>query len=380
MSKHHPRPGHPANSESDVFPTEHGADLTPHMDLIEEIKHTADRLARDGATRGDLKILSRALKELRYAFKVFTPYRRQRKVTVFGSARTPPDHPAYLHAREFGRRMVEENWMVVTGAGGGIMEGAHVGAGAEMAMGVNIMLPFEQEANYVINEDEKLVHLKYFFTRKLLFVKEVHAICLFPGGFGTLDEAFETLTLVQTGKRDPMPIVLLDEPGGNYWTQWLEFITDQLEAKELISPDDLSLLKVTDRVDEAVDEILQFYSVYNSLRYVRGKLVLRLHANPPDHFVAKLNEEFADILESGRIEKTKVHPLEADDEHLAHLPRLSFYFDRKSLGRLRQMIDRINQELADLSSVEPEDGAPVSEQADAEARAGARPQTEQRGE
>lgn len=380
MTNHHPRSAHPANSEADVFPSEHGAELTPHMDLIEEIKQTADRLARDGATRGDLKILSRALKELRYAFKVFTPYRRQRKVTVFGSARTAPDHPAYAQAEEFGRRMVERDWMVVTGAGGGIMEGAHVGAGTEMAMGVNIMLPFEQEANYVISQDKKLVHLKYFFTRKLLFVKEVHAICLFPGGFGTLDEAFETLTLVQTGKRDPMPIVMLDEPGGQYWTHWLEFITEQLEAKGLISPDDLSLLKVTDRIDEAVDEVLQFYSVYNSLRYVRGKLVLRLHADPPDEFVAQLNDEFADMIESGHIEKTEVHPLEADDEHLAHLPRLAFYFDRKSLGRLRQMIDRINDELADLPSVEPLDGAPVSDQTEAGAQSGARPRTEQRGE
>lgn len=336
-------------SESDVLPTEHGSVLTQHETLIDEIKETADKLARDGATRGDLKILSRALRELRYAFKVFTPFRRQRKVTVFGSARTPPDHPAYTQSLDFGRRMAEEQWMVLTGAGGGIMEGAHVGAGKEMAMGVNIMLPFEQEANYVINKDVKLVHLKYFFTRKLLFVKEVHAVALFPGGFGTQDEGFETLTLVQTGKRDLMPIVFVDEPGGEYWREWKRFIEDQLLAKELISPEDMSLFQVTDDVDEAVEEVVGFYSGYNSMRYVRGKLVLRLQAEPSDDFVTRLNDEFSDIVETGCIEKTAVHRLESDDEHLAHLPRLTMQFDRKHFGRLRQMVDLINDELGECS-------------------------------
>ena len=335
----------PDVSETDVMPTEHNSVSTRQSTLIEEIKETADKLARDGATRGDLKILNRMLKELRYAFKVFTPYRRQRKVTVFGSARIPVEHPAYGQAKELGRQMAAEGWMVLTGAGGGIMEGAHVGAGKEMSMGVNIMLPFEQDANYIISDDEKLVNLRYFFTRKLLFVKEVHAVTLCPGGFGTQDEGFETLTLVQTGKRDLMPIVCLDEPGGSYWTAWMEFIKSQLLAKELISPDDLSLLKITDDVDEAVDEIMRFYSVYNSMRYVRGKLVLRLHQEPDDHFVERLNDEFGDIVESGRIKKTKVHRLESDDEHLADLPRLVFQFDRKSMGRLRQMVDLINDEL-----------------------------------
>lgn len=337
----------PNVSESDVMPTEHSSVLTGTSTLIADLKETADKLAEDGATRGDLKILSRALKELRYAFKVFTPYRKRRKVTVFGSARTPPEHPAYKQSVAFGRRMAEEGWMVVTGAGGGIMEGGHVGAGAEMSMGLNILLPFEQEANYVISDNDKLVHLKYFFTRKLLFVKEVHGIVLFPGGFGTQDEGFEALTLVQTGKRDLMPIVYIDEPGGVYWTSWLKFVEEQLLGNELISPADLSLLKVTDDVDEAVDEIMQFYSVYNSLRYVRGKLVLRLHKEPDDQFVERLNDEFSDILESGRIERAEVHRLEADDEHLADLARLSFRFDRKSTGRLRQMVDLINRELGD---------------------------------
>jgi len=216
-----------------------------------------------------------------------------------------------------------------------------------MSMGVNIMLPFEQEANYVISNDEKLVHLKYFFTRKLLFVKEVHAVALFPGGFGTQDEGFETLTLVQTGKRDLMPIVYIDEPGGTYWSEWAEFIENRLLADELISPEDLSLFRVTDNIEGAVEEIIRFYCVYNSMRYVRGKLVLRLHREPDNAFVERLNDEFNGMLESGRIEKVDAHPYEADDEHLADLSRLGFVFDRKQIGRLRQMVDLINQELDD---------------------------------
>lgn len=339
------RKSHPDASESEVMPTEHAPVLSPTEELIAEIKATADKLARDGATRGDLKILSRALRELRYAFKVFTPYRRQRKVTVFGSARTLPDDPAYTQAMAFGRRIAEEGWMVLTGAGGGIMEAAHVGAGREMSMGVNIMLPFEQEANYVINRDEKLVHLKYFFTRKLLFVKEVHAIALFPGGFGTQDEGLEVLTLVQTGKRDLMPIVLIDQPGGTYWREWQSFVENTLLSGGLISPDDLSLYRITDDVETAIDEIVGFYSVYNSMRYVRGRLVIRLHAEPDDAFIDRLNDEFQDIVEMGTIEKVEAHPHEADDSHLAHLHRIALYFDRKSTGRLRQMVDLINAEL-----------------------------------
>jgi uncharacterized protein (TIGR00730 family) len=219
-----------------------------------------------------------------------------------------------------------------------------------MAMGVNIILPFEQEANYVINNDDKLVHLKYFFTRKLLFIKEVHAVASFPGGFGTQDECFETLTLVQTGKRDLMPIICIDEPGGTYWSEWVKFIEEQLLRNGLICPEDRSLYKVTDDVDEAVEEIMGFYSVYNSLRYVRGKLVLRLHRDPNEQFIERLNDEFGDIIEAGRIEKTTVHKLEADDEHLKDLSRIAFQFDRKSIGRLRQMIDLINDELGEDES------------------------------
>lgn len=346
MSKKKQHITHPKDSEGEVI--EHLSELHQHSELIAEIKETADKLQADGATRGDLKILSRALRELRYAFKVFTPYRRNRKVTVFGSARTKPDQAEWKQAELFGKRIAEEGWMVVTGAGGGIMEAAHAGSGREMAMGLNILLPFEQEANPIIEGDDKLVNLKYFFTRKLLFVKEVHAVVSCPGGFGTQDEAFETLTLVQTGKRDLMPMVFLEEPGGTYWKSWLEYIKVELLDKGMISPADLSLFKVTDDVEEAVDEVLDFYSVYNSMRFIRDKLVLRLHRQPGDELIERLNDEFSDIVESGKIERAEAHRLEADDDHLAELPRLAFDFNRRGVGRLREMVDVLNQELSDV--------------------------------
>jgi uncharacterized protein (TIGR00730 family) len=245
-------------------------------------------------------------------------------------------------AEEFGRQMAASGWMVVTGGGGGIMEAGHAGAGREMSFGLNIVLPFEQEANPVIAEDEKLINFKYFFTRKLLFVKEVHAIVLFPGGFGTQDEGFETLTLVQTGKRDLMPIVCVDEPGGTYWNGWRKFVTEQLLDKQLISPADMSLLGCFDSVDGAVAEILRFYSVYHSMRFVRRKLVIRLNCEPGEELIARLNSEFRDIVESGQIVRSSALPLESDDPHLAELPRLVFQFNRKDIGRLRQMVDVIN--------------------------------------
>jgi uncharacterized protein (TIGR00730 family) len=334
----------PDLAESDVLSAAQSIEFEPIAPdaLVEEIKEVADKLGRDQTTRGDLKIILRALKELRYAFKVFKPFRLRRKVTIFGSARTPPDQLIYRMGVDFGRQMAANGWMVVTGGGPGIMEAGHEGAGREMSFGLNIMLPFEQEANPVILKDEKLINFKYFFTRKLLFVKEVHAIVFFPGGFGTLDEGFETLTLVQTGKRDLMPIVCVDEPGGTYWRAWQEFIVEQLLNRRLISPADMSLFRCCESVEEAVAEVLRFYSVYHSMRYVRRKLVLRLNREPGDELIARLNHEFRDIVESGTIVRSGPLPLESDDPHLADLPRLVFQFNRKDIGRLRQMVDVIN--------------------------------------
>jgi uncharacterized protein (TIGR00730 family) len=312
--------------------------------LVQQLKETADKLIRDQANRGDVKLLSTALKELRYAFKVFAPYKGRHKVTVFGSARLGADHPAYQQAVLFGRRMAEAGYMVITGAASGIMEAGHVGAGRANSIGVNILLPFEQDANTVIAGDAKLMHLKYFFTRKLLFVKESDAVALFPGGFGTQDEGFEVLTLVQTGKSHLFPIVMVDEPGGDYWRLWLEYVDRVLLKRGLISPDDMSLFQVTDSVDEAVAELLGVYRVYHSMRYVGRDLVLRLQRPLTEPVLERLRQEFADIVAGGRIEQTAALPAEANDTHLAHLPRLRFHFDRRSLGRLRQLIDAINRD------------------------------------
>lgn len=307
------------------------------------IKESADKLAADRTSRGDLKILSRALRELRWAFKVFAPYRSRRKVTVFGSARTRPHEATYKQAVEFGRAMAGRSWLVVTGAASGIMEAGHLGAGRENSMGLNIMLPFEQDANPVIAGDPKLVHMKYFFTRKLMFVKECDAVCLLPGGFGTLDEGFEVLTLLQTGKRDIVPIVFLDEKGGSFWTDFDVYIKRRLLGHGMISPEDLSLYTMTDDVDTAVREIDQFYRIYHSMRYVKNKLVFRLSQAPSPELLEGINTHFADILVDGKFTVSGALPDEQDEPQLSPLPRLVFRFNRRSLGRLRQLVDGLNR-------------------------------------
>jgi uncharacterized protein (TIGR00730 family) len=311
--------------------------------FVQQIKETADKLELDGVNRGDVKLLSTALRELRYAFKVFSRYRDRRKVTVFGSARTPPEHPAYQQAVEFGRLAAEAGYMVITGAASGIMEAGHIGAGRENSIGVNIVLPFEQSSNPVITGDEKLMHMKYFFTRKLMFVKESDAIILFPGGFGTHDEGFEVLTLIQTGKSHLFPIVLVDQPGGTYWKQWNEFAGETLLNEGYISPSDRSLYRITDSAAEAVEEVRQFYRVFHSMRYIRGDLVLRIQHPLPDDFLAHLNGEFADIMCGSTFTQGEAFPEEANEPRLSHLTRLRFRFARHGHGRLRELIDTINR-------------------------------------
>jgi uncharacterized protein (TIGR00730 family) len=311
--------------------------------LAQQLRETADKLLRDGASRGDMKLLTTALKELRYCFKVFTPYRHVRKVTVFGSARLPATDPAYQLAVEFGRRMAEAEWMVITGAAAGIMEAGHVGAGRDRSIGINILLPFEQHANPIIDGDRKLMHLKYFFTRKLLFVKESDAVGLFPGGFGTQDEGFEVLTLVQTGKSHVFPIIILDAPGGDYWTRWQAYITDVLLFRKLISPEDQSLYRIVTTVDEAVDEVLSFYRVYQSMRYIGHDLVLRLRHAVSEEVLEKIRTGWADIVVSGTFEQHQ-GALPAEGTEFPALTRLRFHFNRRNMGRLRQLIDFINRE------------------------------------
>lgn len=312
------------------------------QDLFQVMRHTIDRLEHDQTARGDLKILSRTLRELRYAFTVFRPYRRRRKVTIFGSARTKPDHPEYQSAVELGNKMAEHGWMVITGAGGGIMEAGHRGAGREASMGLNIMLPFEQSANEYIEGDDKLVTMKYFFTRKLMFVKECSAVVCLPGGFGTLDEALETLTLMQTGKQTMLPLVLLDHPGGAYWRDLGTFIDKQLLGNGMISPDDKNLYLITNSVDEAIEETLGFYNVYHSMRYVKDRLVFRLKKKLSDEQLEEIQTRFRSILVDGSFEQREALAEESGEGDLADMPRLVFHFDRRSLGKLRMLINFIN--------------------------------------
>jgi uncharacterized protein (TIGR00730 family) len=238
--------------------------------------------------------------------------------------------------------MAENNWLVVTGAASGIMEAGHRGAGREHSMGLNILLPFEQDANPIIAGDPKLVYMKYFFTRKVMFVKECHAVVCLPGGFGTLDEALEVLTLLQTGKRDMVPLVLLDEPGGTFWQAFHDFVIRYLLDGEMISPQDLSIYRLTDDCPTAVQEVLNFFRVYHSMRYVKQKLVLRLAQRPTPEVLHAINEDFPDILSQGDFRLGAALPEEQDEPELSGLDRLIFHFDRRSHGRLRQLIDRIN--------------------------------------
>ncbi|MEK6683326.1 MAG: TIGR00730 family Rossman fold protein [Nitrospirota bacterium] len=317
---------------------------SPNADLIKEIIITALKLVEEPAARVDVKILNAALKELRFAFKLFTGYRHIRKVTVFGSARTAETDPGYKQAASFARKIVRHGYMVITGAGDGIMKGAQEGAGRKMSFGVNIQLPFEQLPNIYIENDPKLVTFKYFFTRKLIFVKETDAIALFPGGFGTLDEMFESLTLLQTGKSDIMPIVLIDVPGGTYWLEWRRYLEKYLMKRGLISSEDMHFFKMTDNVDVAVREVTGFYRNFHSSRYLGDQLVIRLQRPISDVLLGKLNDGFKDIVTQGRIDRAAAFREESDEPDLIHLPRLKLRFNRKNFGRLRQLIDALNAE------------------------------------
>lgn len=312
-------------------------------DLLFQMLVTICRLAADGTDRGDLKILNTALKELRYAFKVFAPHTEVPKVSMFGSSRTPQDHPQYLQARRFAELIQRHGWMVITGAGDGIMRAGHHGASREASFGVAISLPFEQATNAIIADNPKLVNFKYFFTRKLVFVKEAEAIVLFPGGFGTQDEGFESITLVQTIKATPIPIVLCDEPGGTYWQHWRAFVEKELLGNGMIDPNDMNLFYLTDRAEDAVTEVLNFYRRYHSSRFVGDRLVLRLNAPLSSETVSQINDTFADILSGGRFEQVD-GPLDAENGACPDKTRLVFAFDRRSAGRLRLLINRINEE------------------------------------
>ena len=308
--------------------------------LLLQMLTTVMKLHEDGAGIGDLKVTNTTLKELRYAYKVFAPYHDVRKVTVFGSARTPRSDPAAEAAHQFGRKMVEQGWMVVTGAGAGIMGAAQEGAGGERSFGLNIRLPFEQDANPWIASDPKLITFKYFFTRKLFLVKEANAVALFPGGFGTMDETFEVLTLMQTGKSNIVPVLLVEDGVKPFWKHWVRFMADALGARGVIDKDDLGLFRIAETPDEAVAEIQTLYRLFHSSRIVGEKLLFRLQRLLTDAQLKDLQTRFDDILK-GPVDQSPTPIPQELDEH-PDLPRLILPFNRASYGRLRQLIDFIN--------------------------------------
>ena len=317
-----------------------GADA--NLDQLEEILASAVRLATGPADRLDLKIANAALREMADAYEVFAPYRHVPKVTVFGSARTLPDAPLYAQAREAARALAEAGWMVITGAGPGIMAAAQEGAGPGRSFGVNILLPFEQSANAFIASDPKLVEMKYFFTRKLMLIKESSGFIVLPGGFGTLDEAFELLTLLQTGKTVPAPIVMLDIPQDAYWRSWDDFVEREAASRGLISPEDRDLYLVTDDPRRAAQEILGFYRNYDSCRWVGDRLVLRVRRAPDRERLAELRSRFRALCASGTLDVTEPFPVERRDGDRLELQRVALRFNHRSYGDLRRLIDALN--------------------------------------
>lgn len=311
-------------------------------DLIEEMIITALKMGRDQTSVADLKLFNRSLKELRYCARVFAPYRAHRKVVVFGSARTPDNQPEAIAAELFSKKIVEKGYMIITGGGDGIMGAAQRGAGRERSFGLNIRLPFEQRANETIHGDAKLVNFNYFFTRKLNFVKETHAVVLFPGGFGTMDEGFEVLTLMQTGKARIIPVILVDKPGGRYWETWLRFLQEDLLGLGLISEDDFHLFTLTHDVDQAVEEVEKFYRNYRSYRWVGARMVVRLTHRLSVAAIEKLNADFADLIERGSIIQSGALPEEANEPEIATLPRLVLHPYQRNFGRLRLFLNAVN--------------------------------------
>lgn len=313
--------------------------------LLKDIMVTAIKLQEDEIGRGDVRLMTIALKELRYAFKIFQPFKHVRKAAIFGSARIPKDTREYKQARDFAKAIVDRGWMVITGAASGIMQAGNEGAGRQNSFGVNIQLPFEQEANEYILQDQKLINFKYFFTRKLMFMSESDATALFPGGFGTHDEGFETLTLVQTGKTNPRPIVCIDPPGSQYWSLWKHYLEKELMEKKLIDPTDMKLIHFTHDVDDAVDYMSNFYRNYHSCRYIKHQFVMRLK-NPISRLrLQQINKKFSDLLVSGSF-KQMLKPFEEEEaeEHTHDLARLVFHFKRNHFARLTMLIHELNRD------------------------------------
>src|SRR5499427_7671573 len=310
-----------------------------NQESVADIIENALKILSDVEDSGDVRVIQTAIRELRYAFRLFAPYSHARKVSIFGSARTQPTRTEYQQGVDFGRKIAEAGFMVITGAGGGIMQAGHEGAGPERSFGANIRLPWEQGANPIIKEDKKLITFKYFFTRKLIFIRHSDAIALFPGGFGTMDEGYEALTLMQTGKSQLMPLVLIDRPGGTYWRTWDKHVREHLLRDQLISPDDLNLYQITDDPDQAVKIITRFYRNFHSSRFVKDLFVIRLKHAPTDSAIEAMNEDFADIMVGPQIKRIDPTPEELADNDHVELQRIAFGFNRRDYGRLRKLVD-----------------------------------------
>ncbi len=313
-------------------------------EYVREMIIAALKAGQEDEDKADLKLMNTTLKEMRFTAKIFGPYRSVKKVTVFGSARVKPHEPVYHMARLLGKKLKQAGYMVITGGGPGIMQAANEGAGPEYSFGINIKLPFEQKANPVIQGNSKSILYKYFFNRKVAFIKEAHAIVLFPGGFGTLDEAMETMTLVQTGKRDIIPLILIEPYGTTYWQTWMNFLKTELLERGYIKKSDFSLFELVDSPEKAVERINFFYKRFHSLRYVNNKLVIRMTSPLEPEKIKKFNTMFSDILEHGGKISVLAKPLpeEANEPDLMHLPRLLIDFNKRSFSRLREMINEIN--------------------------------------
>jgi uncharacterized protein (TIGR00730 family) len=313
-----------------------------HHELVREMIISALKAGQETSYLADMKMLNNTMKEMRYTNKVFAPYRRRKKVTIFGSARTQPSEPIYLKCVDFSRRLADIGYMIITGGGGGIMQAGNEGAGSENSFAVNIRLPFEQAPNSVMLKNPRLITYKYFFNRKVAFVKEADAIAVFPGGFGTLDEAMEVFTLIQTGKTNPMPLVLIDDESG-YWEQWFEFVKRRMLGMGLISAEDFSIFTVTRSAEEAVRVIDEFYSNYHSLRFLEKQLIVRLNKELSGDDILQLTNEFPEIRRPGTaIVRTRPLPEEVDEPDLLALPRISLNFDHQHYGLLMAFIRRIN--------------------------------------
>lgn len=328
------------NAISDLIRLVGGKPETFDGRLVAEMIETSLKFVPGGHDTGQLKLIARALKEMRYAFRVFNQYPDARKISIFGSARTPEHHPDYQAAKSFAAAIARRGWMTITGAGDGIMKAGHDGLQREAIFGLSIRLPFETTANTLIQGDPKLINFRYFFTRKLMFMSNSDAVAVFPGGFGTQDELFEALTLVQTGKSNIIPIVLIDGEHGVYWEHWQRYIDDNLRANGWISPEDEHLIHRAANIDDAVEHVVRFYRVYHSSRYVGEHLVIRLNQQLRPESIERLNDEFGLLVASGRIESTEALP--GEEDHLA-LPRLAFHHNRRMYARVRLLIDRINE-------------------------------------